>query len=72
MTISILIFGLFAVLGAWMLIQPRQYLLWLKDAGRSIRINEDDSQAISNVKFFGGLVLGFAVVALIAFTLNRK
>lgn len=38
----LVLFAVFTLAGVWMLVDPVQYLLWLKDARPSLRLREDD------------------------------
>ena len=65
-SIFLILLAALALLGLWMVIDPRQYLVWLKAGRPSLGIREDDPHSQATVRVMGVCVVGFSALFFVA------
>jgi hypothetical protein len=58
------LFGVVTFIGLWVLINPKQYLVWIKSARPSLNLDTNDPRALTTAKFIGAC---FVVVPILFF-----
>jgi hypothetical protein len=67
------VLAVFASLAIWMIVDPAQYVNWIRQVRPSLRnsLGEGNRVALSTTRFIGGCILGAAILVFVSFLFSQ-